>query len=82
MYQYKFRKGDVVVSKHPIPTTRKGKCIRSGLKGVVAENRSTYPYIEWKEDVGGHERLGGLPGHCWAVSQDLLEKVNMTLENK
>lgn len=78
----KFKKGDRVVCLERVDTLN-GKFVGKGYKGNVAESNSDWPYVVWDKDVGGHDGNYYCDmGYCWAVKETLLEKVNVTLENK
>lgn len=54
-----------------------------GKVGKVLEGGERFPYIAFKDHVGGHS-CGGLceHGYGWAVPSQYLREVNIQLENK
>lgn len=48
-----------------------GESIRRGFTGTIYKDSSATAYVEWDEDISGHNGAGiGTQGHCWNVPID------------
>lgn len=65
---FKFKKGDKVVS---LVTEN---CIKRGMVGIVLENNSACPYVEWQDLTMGHDRpYNDGRKSCWALMEKEME---------
>lgn len=68
---FKFKKGDKVVS---LVTEN---CIKKGMVGIVLENNSACPYVEWQDLTMGHDRpYNDGRKSCWALTEREMELLN------